>query len=70
MVKKQWVVAEGNCCCDQYSTRDPSTSSSTSSSSVGEVRGVDARPSLVSAHKESDEVRKALLRCDIQEFPL
>ena len=34
----------------------------TSGSSVGEVGGVDARPSLASARKASEEARKALLR--------
>jgi hypothetical protein len=34
----------------------------TSSSSVGEAGGVDARPSLASARKASEEARKVLLR--------
>jgi len=36
----------------------------TSVSSMGEVGGVDARPSLASARKASEEVRKALYDCD------
>jgi NIMA (never in mitosis gene a)-related kinase len=34
----------------------------TSSSSTGEVGGIDARPSLASARKASEQARQALLR--------